>query len=175
MSNETLAIILTAVLAVAALGWTLWGAQRLRGTHHLLRGLGLALVPVGLWLTGVMELVAGGLRAVVQYFRDASLDTLMISGLVVTVLGLALFFGANMIEPRSRARSKELRAERASKHQVQVPSQRNPAAVGSSTSSAPTGKSSSPATAQPQPRGKNAGLSDEDAEIEALLRKRGIE
>ena len=26
-------------------------------------------------------------------------------GLVVTVLGLALFFGANMIEPRSRARS----------------------------------------------------------------------
>lgn len=170
MSNELIAIIVTAVLAVSALTWTVLGLQRMRGNRHLLRGLGLTLLPIGLWLTGLMELMVQGVRGVVDFFGHSSMDTMMIAGIVVAALGLLLFILASAIKPVSREESRERRLAR---------SQRETPAVGRSRAA----REAATPTTDPRDQRQQAkaapakakGLDDEDAEIEALLRKRGIE
>lgn len=185
MDTATIAIIVTAVLAVAALGWTMLGVQRLRGNRHLLQGIGLILIPIGLWLTGVMELLVEGVEAVYRFFADNALDTLAIAGLIVLGVGVLIFLASAIIKPVSRADSKERRQLRKQEQQkfaaAQAASEQR--SVGSGSVHAPAkkaevGAAGSPGAVAPRPAAQqpaSKGLSSEDAEIEALLKKRGIE
>lgn len=176
MDNATIAIIVTAVTAVMALGWTILGWQRLRGTRHLMQGLGLTLIPIGLQLSGIMELLVSGAKAVYRFFRDTTVDTLMTAGLIMLALGAVLFIAASLVKPRTREESRQLRLARAEKSGPAVGTGR-PAAAGTRPAVGGAAPADSAATTAPATRARPAakGLDDEDAEIEALLRKRGIE
>lgn len=185
MDNSTIAIIVSAVLAAAALAWTVVGYQQLRGSRRLLRGVGLVLLPIGLWLTGVMELLVSGIRGVVDFFRTTVMDSMIVSGLVVAGLGLLLVLGASLVKPVSKEEARERRLARdtrrrqlgAGSHQADATETRGRGAAVERTPAA--GRSHAPATTPPAAAGRGAaprgGMDSEDAEIEALLRKRGIE
>lgn len=176
MDNATIAIIVTAVTAVMALGWTVLGQQRLRGTRHLMQGLGLTLIPIGLQLSGIMELLVSGAKGVYRFFRDTTVDTLMTAGLIVLALGAVLFIAASLVKPRTREESRQLRLARAEKSGPAVETGRP--AAGRRPAVGGAAPADSATTTTPVTRAKPAsakGLDDEDAEIEALLRKRGIE
>ncbi|MGA4669890.1 hypothetical protein ACPCG0_08855 [Propionibacteriaceae bacterium Y1923] len=178
MDNSTIAIIVTVVLSLAALGWTMLGVQRMRGTRHLLQGIGLVLLPVGLWLLGVMELLVDGAQAIYRFFADGTLDSMAIAGLVVGGLGVLVFLSSAAVKPVTRADSKERRVARkqAKQQLLQAQAAQEQRAVGAGSPSRPAAQE--PARTRPQqPTGtaKGGGLSSEDAEIEALLKKRGIE
>ncbi|MGA4508729.1 hypothetical protein ACQB6R_08430 [Propionibacteriaceae bacterium G1746] len=184
MDNATLAIIVTAVLSVAALAWTMLGVKRLRGNRHLLQGAGAVLIPIGLWLTGIMELLVEGAKAIYRFFTDNPLDAMTIAGIIVGGLGVLLVLAALVVKPVTRAESKQRRlAARqsqptgapggASKGAATPQVGRGPAAGSAAQKSgAPAPTTQTPAVA---PKGGGKGLSDEDLEIEALLKKRGIE
>ena len=181
MDTATIAIIVTAVLSVAALGWTMLGVQRMRGNRHLLQGIGLILIPIGLWLTGVMELLVQGVEAVYRFFADNALDTLAVAGLIVLGVGVLVFMASALITPIARSESKERRLARKQEQQkfaaAQAASEQR--AVGAGTSNAGARTSADQAVAVPKPAAQqpaaSKGMSTEDAEIEALLKKRGIE
>lgn len=166
MDNSTIAIIVTAVTALGALLWTIMGWQRMRGTRQVLRGLGLFLIPIGLWLTGVMELAVEGAKALYRFFADKALDNMTIAGIVVAAVGLMLAIFASAVKPVSREESKQRRLAR----------EQRPDSQGASRPGADRPTQPARLAAQQQRRPQQAaGLDAEDAEIEALLRKRGIE
>lgn len=177
MENSTIAIIVTAVLSLAALGWTMLGVQRMRGKRPLLQGLGLILIPIGLLLLGIMRLVVDGAQAVYRFFADKPMDTAAIAGLVVTGLGVLVFLASAAVKPVTRADAKERRLARKQDHQKLLAAQtaEEQRAVGAPART----NTGQPPAAAPRPQQsaapKAAGLSSEDAEIEALLKKRGIE
>lgn len=183
MDTATIAIIVTAVLSIAALSWTMLGVQRLRGNRHHLQGIGLILIPIGLWFTGVMELVVQGAEAVYRFFTDTALGTMSVTGLIVLGLGVLVFLASAIIKPIDRADSKERRQLRKQEKQqfasAQAASEQR-ALGGTTGSTAParanTGAAPAAATRpSPQQPAAPKGLSSEDAEIEALLKKRGIQ
>lgn len=186
MDTAAIAIIVTAVLSLAALGWTALGVQRMRGKRHLLQGIGLVLLPIGLWLTGVMELLVEGVQAVYRFFADNALDALGVAGLIVLGVGVLVFLSSALLKPISRSDSKERRHIRKQEQQkfaaAQAASEQRALTGSPAAGAAPvrsnTGQSPAPAQAAkptaPQPAASK-GLSNEDAEIEALLKKRGIE
>ena len=185
MDTATIAIIVTAVLSVAALGWTMLGVQRMRGNRHLLQGIGLVIIPIGLWLTGVMELLVQGVEAVYRFFADNALDTMAIAGLIVLGVGVLVFLASALIKPIPRAESKERRQLRKQEQQkfvaAQAASEQRAVAGTASGSKAPARTNTGETTHAPSTRPAAAqapaskGLSSEDEEIEALLKKRGIQ
>ncbi|HSN42832.1 MAG TPA: hypothetical protein VLR88_02105, partial [Propionibacteriaceae bacterium] len=125
----------------------------------LLRGLGIAVVAAGAWITGVLDLGGNGVRSIIDWAQRTPLDTMMISGLVVAGVGALLWVIGSFIKPVSKAVAKERRAVRAAA----------PAKPGAPSKQV-EGRTTAPSKAPP------AGPVDpDDAEIEALLRKRGIQ
>ena len=177
MDNATLAIIVTAVLAVAALGWTIHGVRRMRGNRHLLQGIGLVLLPVGLWLTGIMELLVQGAKALYRFFANTALDTMAIAGIIVGGLGILLLLVSAVVKPVTRADSKSRRLARREQQPVGPARETTDKRAVGAGGPARTSAASVPAEPVRSPKAPqaSAAASDEDAEIEALLRKRGIE
>jgi hypothetical protein len=140
----------------AALAWTLtllggiwtWFAYRRRGLGAGLRGAGLTLLPVSLWLTGTLELVTDIGSAVTDWATHLVLSPAVWLGLGLGGLGIVLLVVGGIV------RDRQLAAATGSK---QVGGAGTPPAVG---------------------RGRDAraepAVDPEMAEIEALLRKRGI-
>jgi hypothetical protein len=140
----------------AALAWTLtllggiwtWFAYRRRGLGAGLRGAGLTLLPVSLWLTGTLELVTDIGSAVTDWATHLVLSPAVWLGLGLGGLGIVLLVVGGIV------RDRQLAAATGSK---QVGGAGTPPAVG---------------------RGRDVraepAVDPEMAEIEALLRKRGI-
>ena len=142
---------LTIVILAVAAGLT----ARSHRARPAVMGVGLALLPVGLYLTGITQLVADGVRALIDWLMRTPWTTVTSWGLGL-FLGGVLLIAVGVFLPRGRRVTPE---------------------VAPSPSKAPAGR---PQVAQPpakqapaQPAAKK-GVDPEDAEIEALLRKRGI-
>lgn len=158
MDTSLLTTIILMVLIVA-ISVGLWSR------HHRIRpiigGVGLALVPLGLYLLGVTDLAVGGIMSIIDWAQRTVWDDVMTWGAALGGAGLLLFVIAQFLP-------KGPRSDR--------PAQ--PQAGGSKARPQVTGAKPQPQQgAQPQgkaaPKGKD-GLSDEDREIEELLRRRGI-
>lgn len=181
MSNATIAIIVTVVLSVSALLWTVLRVQRRYGARSLLRGLGLVLIPVGLWFSGVMELLVSGARGVYRFLTDGPVEPMEMAGLIVLAVGLLLFIVASAIKPVSKEEAQQRRLAREQK-EAGVAGRGQTRAVDArtgeprTTTAVPAGSSDARVSPQaPRKQSPASGLDSEDAEIEALLRKRGIE
>jgi len=150
------------VLLPLCVGLTLLGliitvfAWRRGNRGRVMQGLALALAPLALYLSGLLRLLWDGGVALVRWAGNVVLSPQIWAGLGLLALCLVLWVVGGVVARRFPGR----RRERASKEAVAAPAGR-------------------PAVTQAAPanRGKQqqAPVDDEMAEIEALLKSRGIE
>ncbi|WCC79186.1 hypothetical protein O6R08_06415 [Cutibacterium equinum] len=203
MSETTVVAVVTIVLVFLPLLWALSGWLSRRSSRALLRGLGLTLIPVGLVLTGLMRLLVRALRLVVNWFAATTMTTTIWIGVVVLAVGLVTWLVAGFMTPVDRETGRQRRKEHAARKQARPKNaSRESASTGSGSpqngsqqpwtnqttgSGANTAKSSANAPAQGWPStsstpGSSSTASpnvsatekDADAEVEDILRRRGL-
>ena len=144
---------LTAALTVAGAIWT-WIAFRRRGAANGLRALGFTLLPAAAWLTGTLEMVVEIAGSVTDWATGLVFNILTWSGIGLAGLAVVLFVVSGFIRDRQLARGQ---------------SAGSPGAA-----TAPKSREALPPTTPPRTAGKSP-IDDEMANIEAMLKKRGIE
>lgn len=174
-------VLLIACLALVLIGvvYALVSWRAGYGTGHVLEGVGLAALSVGLYFAGLMQLAYDLLAALVAWWRDLVWTTQVQAGIAVLVGAVVLWIIAGALNRRGvgvmskedrKSRGEERRKARAERKTAKATTEvaAKPASPAAATrpgaTSAPTG-----ATA----KGKQAS-GDEFDEIEDILRKRGI-
>jgi hypothetical protein len=127
-----------------------WYAFRRRGTAAGLRGAGLTLVPPALWLTGTLELLGEVGSAIGSWAGDFVLDPAAWVGIVLAGLAVVCWVVSGLLAARGVGGAPQERAR---------PAQPGRLPQGKATEAGPAVSSGDP----------------EMDEIEALLRKRGIQ
>ncbi|GAA1917723.1 cellulose synthase [Nocardioides hwasunensis] len=155
---------LTAALTVAGAIWT-WIAFRRRGAVNGLRALGFTLLPAAAWLTGTLEMVVEIGSAVTSWATSLVFDVRTWVGVGLAGLAVVLFVISGFLRDRQLARAQ----------------------AGGSTGGAAGGAAGGADRTRPAkqreslPKAGSSGarggspIDDDMADIEALLRKRGIE
>lgn len=156
------------MLLITGLSVGLWGrSHRLR---PLVGGLGLALVPLGLWLFGLTDLIVQGVQGLIAWAQRTPWSTQLAWGAGLMGAGILLFIVSRWMpsepKPVTPGTPKETTPPPAAGPRSQVG-----APVPSPQASTPVVP---PASTPQPPAAKKSGIDPEDAEIEALLRKRGI-
>jgi len=140
---------LTLTLTLVGGLWT-WFAFRNRGVASGLRGAGLTLLPAAAWLTGTMEMFTEIGGSIADWATHLALSPTVWAGIVLAGGSGLLLFASGVLRSRGLGGSRQARP-----------------AVGRAEAARPA---VGPA---PEKRGKPA-IDDDLADIEALLRKRGI-
>lgn len=168
MADSTLTIVVSAVLIVLPLLWGVWRWARRHSARSLIRSIGLALIPAGLWILGVMSMVTQWLRQFVDWVRKTHMGTAQWIGAGAAVVGLLAILGGSFITPITRQQARDRRAASAGRP--------DPAGTGSDSTRKQvpaTGRAKgSPTVGQNADR---AGFTDEDRELMKLLKDRGID
>jgi hypothetical protein len=139
-----------------------WLALRRRGAGAGLRGVAWSLLPLAAYLTGAVEMLWRIGTAIADWAGGFVFSPKVWSGVIVFALAVLLFMVSGALRRRSAARSGRL--EGADRRAV------SPArAAGQPASLEPT-----PAGRKAAPRKGKADADDEFAEVEEILRRRGI-
>lgn len=154
--EETTWAALTAALTVAGAIWT-WIAFRRRGAANGLRALGFTLLPAAAWLTGTLRTVVEIGSAVTDWATGLVFDVRTWTGVGLAGLAVLLLVVSGFIRDRQLARGQAVGRTRKDGR----------------TRTDDAGRDALPPTAPPG-RGKPV-IDDDLADIEAMLRKRGIE
>ncbi|GAA2178820.1 hypothetical protein GCM10009785_03000 [Brooklawnia cerclae] len=162
MSNSTIAIIVTVAASVLAIAYLVIAWNRRRSARDLWRGVGVVAVAVGLFVTGVMEMLAQFGRTLVEWMRATAMDTTLGIGTGAVVLGVICYLIGGRITPPTRAEAKQGRIDRAIRRKpvVSTPAPRQPA---------------SPAASPGPAQGQAPAARTSDDEVTAILKKHGIE
>jgi hypothetical protein len=145
---------LTAALTVAGAIWT-WIAFRRRGAANGLRAMGFTLLPAAAWLTGTLEMVVEIAGSVTDWATSLVFNVLTWTGVGLAGLAVLLFVVSGFIRDRQLARAQ---------------------AAGTSGKAAPASPQGLPEASSTRTKARGGSPVDDDlADIEALLRKRGIE
>ncbi len=164
MSADVFAIIVTIVLAAAGVAAAVLGWRRARSVRAVVRGLSASFMVVGLWVTGVLALLLGGVRAVIDWIAKQHLSTQMWVGIVVGGVGIVLYAVSTQLTPVTRAEARKRREELAGAPRLAAAPPTGGAAV------------ARPASQRTRRSQDTAVLgADDDAEITQILRKHGIE
>jgi hypothetical protein len=148
---------LTAALTVAGAIWT-WIAFRRRGAANGLRAMGFTLLPAAAWLTGTLEMVVEIAGSVTDWATSLVFNVLTWTGVGLAALSVVLFVVSGIIRDRQLARG-----QAAGK----------PGKAGTSAGASSQGLPEASSTRSKQRGG--SPIDDDLADIEALLKKRGIE
>ena len=144
---------LTAVLTALGAAWT-WYAFRHRGVASGLRGGGLTLLPPAAFLTGTLEMFTEIGASVLDWSTGLVLNPLVWAGIVMAGLSVLLFGSSAMLRGRGRGGK--------------------PSGAGAKQAPAPQDRGALP----PSSGRREPVLSDSDdpdlADIEAILKRRGI-
>ncbi|SEQ17458.1 hypothetical protein [Microlunatus flavus] len=155
-------------IALALVGVVVTVVAFVRGRRaRALQGLALALAPVALYLTGLLRLVWDAVVAVVRWATGNVFDLGAWIGFGLLALCVVLWVVGGVLARRTRRRTKAAAVE----------SREQGRAVGTGVAPArqPAGRTTAKAAAKPG-RGTAAPAEDDDmAEIEALLKSRGIQ
>ncbi|WP_439939667.1 hypothetical protein ACS3YM_08725 [Nocardia sp. N13] len=152
---------LTAALTVAGAIWT-WIAFRRRGAANGLRALGFTLLPAAAWLTGTLEMVVEIAGSVTDWATGLVFNIFTWTGIGLAGLAAVLFVVSGFIRDRQLGRAR----------------------AGKAAGKAAGRTGTSAGVASPKKRGAlpsssgaagRSPIDDEMADIEALLKKRGIE
>ncbi|MDO5084643.1 hypothetical protein [Arachnia propionica] len=139
-----------------------------RSLRVLVAGLGLALIPLALQLTGLSILLVNGIGSLVAWAQRTGWNDTMTWGAGLGATGVLLLVVSGFIPKRERAAApKEPRAKAAQA------GPRRPA-VGASSSTTPDTGTPTGTPQAPQPARKAAPVDEDIDEIEAILKKRGI-
>ena len=135
-------------LALTTLGGIYtWWALRHRGFTAAVRAAGFTLLPLAAWMTGLLEVFGDVADTFTHWFTRLVFSPTVWLGVIVFVVAFILIGGANMVSRRVDPKPKTKKAGRGAD---------SPKAVS--------------ATAKPDP----LLIDDEMAEIQAILKKRGI-
>jgi len=143
---------LTAALTVAGAIWT-WIAFRRRGAANGLRALGFTLLPAAAWLTGTLEMVVEIAGSVTDWATGLVFDIFTWAGVGLAGLAVVLWVVSGFIRDRQLARGQA--------------SGSAPATDAPRSRELPPTRASRTAARSP--------IDDDMADIEAMLKKRGIE
>lgn len=169
MSVQTLALVVSAALAVLGLLYAFVGWRSRRSARALLRGIAVTVFFVGAWLTGAMALLADAARGFADWVHGQSLNTTMWAGIACAGLGVLLYVIASFMAGVGRAEGRR-RREAAMQKRLGVAGA--PAAVSSGGGGAgDTAAPADPAAAAPSSPSDDF---DED-EITTILQRRGIQ
>ena len=146
---------LTAALTVAGAIWT-WIAFRRRGAANGLRALGFTLLPAAAWLTGTLEMVVEIAGSVTDWATSLVFDVRTWTGVGLAGLAMLFLVVSGFIRDRQLARGQAQGGGKAA-----------------TTDSRASGPRELPSASERTKGG--SPVDDEMADIEALLRKRGIE
>jgi hypothetical protein len=136
-------------LALTALGGIYtWWALRHRGFAAAVRGAGIALLPLAAWMTGLLEVFGDVADAFAHWFTRLVLSPFVWLGVIVFVVAFVLIGAGNVLGHRTG--DPEPAARRPARRRPQ-----DPRSVPPATTSDPL-------------------IDDEMAEIQAILKKRGI-
>ena len=164
-------ILVTIITTVLPVLWAVFGWLARRSWRPVLRGLGLALVPIGLLVTGLMRLLVRALTLVVSWFAHTQMTTTIWTGVIVAAIGLLTWIGAGFMTPLTREEARQRRAEHRERRAAGAAGKpAAPTSRASRTSQARTDKA--PRTAPTASR--RSGMSPEDEELEKILKDRGI-
>lgn len=171
MTPDQFMLVLCIAIAFAGVIWALIAWRRRSGYGRIAHGLALSVAAVGLYLSGLLQLLWQGVRAVLDWVRDTSPDNTLWTG--VSFLGAALLiFGiGTFLNSRDvgRPTQEERAAARAERKANKSRGTTSTAPVQPAVSAGRSGP------AAPASRPAQADDLDDMAEIEAILKGRGIE
>lgn len=153
---------LTAALTVAGAIWT-WIAFRRRGAANGLRALGFTLLPAAAWLTGTLEVVVEIAGSVTDWATGLVFNILTWTGIGLAGLAAVLFVVSGFIRDRQLGRAQSGKSTAKATGKAGRKPDRDVPASRRESLGPPSG------TAGRSP------IDDDLADIEALLKKRGIE
>lgn len=159
--HPALFVTIGVMVLVAAVSAGLWA--RRPGAKPIIGGSGGLLALVGLYLLGLMDLLYNGVMSLVDWVARTAWSTTMSWGAGLLGGGLVLLVVARFLK------SAPLAADKPSSPAKAAPTPKAPAPQKPPAPVTTQAKPSVPAAPSPKP-----GVDPEDAEIEALLRKRGI-
>jgi hypothetical protein len=145
---------LAATLTLLGLAWT-WISFRRRGAVGAMRALGFTLLPIAAFLTGTLEMFTEIAGSVTDWATGLVLSPITWAGIGMAGTGVVLIVVSGILRDRQIARA----TDATSTGEVAPPTRRRDLPEASSTRSQ---------RAEPV-------VDDEMAEIEALLKKRGIQ
>lgn len=174
MDETSIVILVTIITTVLPVLWAVFGWLARRSWRPVLRGLGLALVPIGLLVTGLMRLLVRALTLVVSWFAHTQMAATIWTGVIVAAIGLLTWIGAGFMTPLTRQEARQRRAEHRERRAAGAAGK--PAAP---TSRASRASQASQARTDKAPRtaptaSRRSGMSPEDEELEKILKDRGI-
>ena len=174
MDETSIVILVTIITTVLPVLWAIFGWLARRSWRPVLRGLGLALVPIGLLVTGLMRLLVRALTLVVSWFAHTQMTTTIWTGVIVAAIGLLTWIGAGFMTPLTREEARQRRAEHRERRAAGAAGKPTaPTSRASRTSQASQARTDkAPRTAPTASR--RSGMSPEDEELEKILKDRGI-
>ena len=173
MDETSIVILVTIITTVLPVLWAVFGWLTRSSWRPVLRGLGLALVPIGLLVTGLMRLLVRALSLVVSWFAHTQMTTTIWTGVIVAAIGLLTWIGAGFMTPLTREEARQRRAEHRERRAAGAAGK--PTAPTSRTSQASqAGATKTRRTASSPAASRGSGLSPEDEELEKILKDRGI-
>lgn len=176
MDETSIVILVTIITTVLPVLWAVFGWLARRSWRPVLRGLGLALVPIGLLVTGLMRLLVRALTLVVSWFAHTQMTTTIWTGLIVAAIGLLTWIGAGFMTPLTREEARQRRAEHRERRAAGAAGKPTaPTSRASRTSQVPQAGADKTRRTAPSPAvSRGSGLSPEDEELEKILKDRGI-
>ena len=145
---------LTAALTVAGAIWT-WIAFRRRGAANGLRAMGFTLLPAAAWLTGTLEMVVEIAGSVTDWATSLVFDVRTWVGVGLAGLAVVLWVVSGFIRDRQLGRAQSGTAADSDRKQSDRKQKELPPTSAGSPGGSP--------------------IDDDLADIEALLKKRGIQ
>ena len=176
MDETSIVILVTIITTVLPALWAVFGWLVRRSWRPVLRGLGLALVPIGLLVTGLMRLLVRALTLVVSWFAHTQMTTTIWIGVIVAAIGLLTWIGAGFMTPLTREEARQRRAEHRERRAAGAAGKPTaPTSRASRTSQASqAGATKTRRTASSPAASRRSGMSPEDEELEKILKDRGI-
>lgn len=161
--DETTWGALALVLTVLGGGYTWWAYQH-RGTAAALRGSALTLLPVAAYLTGTLRLLGQIVDAVVSWATRLVFSPTVWMGVGLAGLSVVLYVIAGFMRDRGKGARPHVQSRRAAepKQTGQRPKKGRDLPLPEAKSSKSSGSQSGPV------------LDDDLADVEAILRDRGI-
>ena len=171
LSITTTAIVLTIVLVVVALAYISFGWLRKRSWRVMLRGIGFILMPVGLLAMGLMAKFVNGVQSIIDWATSTVMNAWIMIGLVAIGIGLLAFLVGSFVPPVSAAdaaeRREAIKAKKLALLQVEAGKPGAPAAAPASPASAKPAPAAGPAP-------KAAPATEDDKEVDDILKRHGI-
>lgn len=92
-----LALALTALIGIIS-----WGRARTRGPRTLVRGVGLALLPIAAYLTHTLKLIGRISSAIADWATGFVFSPVVWVGIIIAAVGALLIFGARWVPGQTR-------------------------------------------------------------------------